>query len=306
MLKQVLEKSEYVITKGPQMINWNYSYKCNLNCKHCYSRTRKEKEASLEEKYKIADNIIRNDVFWVNLGGGEPIILKETVNMIKYLTDNHIYVSLSSNGTFIKERKAYELYKANLSGGSISLDHSIREKHNKVRGFNSSYDDAITAMKLLISFGIDVIISTTMTSENFDVLEDIIKIGVQLGCRGISLKRLKMSGNALINPDLELKPNQSSKLYENIAVWKERYPDFDIILNYGTDLIKNLDGGCPCGRTAVAITSNGTILPCVYNESNPLGNAIYDDLSELWNNEKLQYLRNNFTCLGRMLKKENN
>ncbi|MCB5954400.1 radical SAM protein [Enterococcus sp. CWB-B31] len=304
MSKLTLKKSKHVITQSPQMVNWNYSYKCNLNCKHCYSRTRNEKEATIEEKYKIADNIIKNDVFWVNLGGGEPIILNETVEMIKYLTDNDIYVSLSSNGTFIKEKKAYELYKANLSGGSISLDHSIREEHNRIRGFNSSYDDAITAMKLLISFGIDVIISTTMTSENYEVLEDIIKIGVDLGCRGISLKRLKMAGNALINPELELKPEQVAILYKNIFLWKEKYNEFDIILNYGTDLIKNLDGGCPCGRTAVAITSNGTILPCVYNESIPLGNAIHDDLSELWNNEKLTNLRNNFKCLGRMLAKE--
>ncbi|EGP5338614.1 TPA: radical SAM protein, partial [Enterococcus faecium] len=294
-------KKNYVITKGPQMVNWNYSYKCNLNCKHCYSRTRNEIEATLEEKYKIADNIIRNQVFWVNLGGGEPIILKETIDIIKYLTDNHIYVSLSSNGTFISEKKAYELYKANLSGGSISLDHSLKEKHNKNRGFDSSYDDAIRAIKLLVSFGIDVIISTTMTSANYDCLEDIIKIGINLGCKGISLKRLKMSGNALINPELELTIKQQKTLYENIFLWKQKYPEFDIILNYGTELIENIDGGCPCGRTAVAITSNGTILPCVYNESNALGNAIYDDLSEIWNSDYLQFLRNNFNCLGRMI-----
>lgn len=70
---------------GPLAINWNYSYKCPLNCTHCYSRDRDEIELSLGDKYRVAENIINNKVFLVNIGGGEPICSEGVFDIIYLL-----------------------------------------------------------------------------------------------------------------------------------------------------------------------------------------------------------------------------
>lgn len=291
--------SPYIITYSPQMINWNYSYICNLNCKHCYSRTRKSnKVATTSDKHKIVDNIIRNNVYWVNLGGGEPILENDIYEIISKMTSANIYVSLSTNGTYINETRVKKLSKSNLTRVSISLDNSDYKKHNSIRGYDESFQDVMNAISLFSKYKIPIMLSTTITTENFQDIENIIKLGIEKGCNSISLKRIKMTGNAAKNKYLELNETQVKQLYSNIIMLKKKYTDFDINFNYGKDNIVELDGGCSCGRTALAIMPNGDVIPCVYNDVLYLGNSINDDLSEIFHSPKLEYLRNNFKCLG--------
>lgn len=303
--EQGYEIIPYTITYAPQMINWNYSYICNLNCKHCYSRTRKSNNvASTSDKYKIVDNIIKNNIFWVNLGGGEPILEKDIYGIISKMAMNNIYVSLSTNGTFLNEEVVKKLAKSNLTMVSISLDHSNPAKHNANRGLDESYDDVMKAIELCRKYNIKVMISTTITTQNYNDIENIIKLAIKKDCNSISLKRIKMTGNAKENTYLELNETQVEELYKNIINLKEKYSELIINFNYGQEKISDIDGGCPCGRTALAIMPNGDVIPCVYNDTLYLGNAIKDDLSDIFHSEKLEYLRKNFKCLGRAMMEE--
>lgn len=299
------EPTPYIVTQAPQMINWNYSYICNLNCRHCYSRTRKSNEvAKTSDKLKIVDNIVRSNVFWVNLGGGEPILESDIYDIIRAMTSNNIYVSLSTNGTYIDESRARKLGEANLSQVSISLDNSDPEKHNAIRGYDNSFDYVMNAISLCRENDILVMLSTTITSENFEDIENIIKIGIEKGCKAISLKRIKMTGNAADNKYLELNDQQVEELYNIVISVKEKYPEFTIYFNYDEDNIIGLDGGCSCGKTSIAIMPNGDVIPCVYNDVMYLGNAINEDLAEIFHSPKLEYLRNHFKCLGKATLKE--
>ena len=299
------EPTPYTITYAPQMINWNYSYVCNLNCKHCYSRTRKSSNvASTADKYKIVDNIIKNNVYWVNLGGGEPILEKDIYEIIKKMADKNIHVSLSTNGTYLNEERVKKLANSNLTRVSISLDNSNPTKHNANRGFDESYNDVMKGIDLCRKYDIQVMISTTITTQNYRDIENIIKIGIEKDWCAISLKRIKMTGNAKENSYLELNEKQVEELYDRVIMLKNKYPDFTINFNYGQERISDLDGGCPCGRTALAIMPNGDVIPCVYNDVLYLGNAITDDLSDIFHSPKLEYLRDNFKCLGSALVRE--
>ncbi|MGL4849339.1 MAG: PqqD family peptide modification chaperone [Clostridium sp.] len=303
--KSGVEQKDYVITYAPQMINWNYSYICNLNCKHCYSRTRKSSNvAKIEDKMKIVKNIIENNIYWVNLGGGEPILESDIYEVINQLTQNKVYVSLSTNGKYMDTNTIKKLAKVNLNTISISLDNSNSKKHNDIRGYSDSYSHVMSAIDLCRENGISVTISTTITSENVDDIENIIKLAISKGCEAISLKRIKLTGNATDRSELELNKNQVEKLYMDIIKFKKMYKEIEMNFNYGEELIEGIDGGCACGRTSVAIMPNGDVIPCVYNDVMKLGNAIFDDLSDIFHSPKLEYLRENFKCLGKLGKKE--
>lgn len=292
----------FILTKAPWFINWNYTYKCNFNCEHCYSRTRDYDEVSYEDKVKIAENIIKNNVFQVNLGGGEPIMDSNCIEIIKMLTDNNIFVALSTNGWYIDFDMALALKNAGLNKVNISFDNVDEKIHDESRGKPGSFKKAEQAMKNLNEVGIPIAISTTITSKNFEYLEELIKFASERKCTYVDLKRLRIEGNAKERHDLELCENQKEKLYEQIVRWRKAYPELIISLTYGTDYVEGIDGGCPCGKTAAAILPNGDFAPCVYN-TYVLGNVLEEDISALWHCKELNYLRENFECLGMGMKK---
>lgn len=293
---------DYILLSAPMHVNWNFTYKCNFNCIHCYSRTRTDVlEANLNDKLKIAENLARNKVFNVNLGGGEPLLSDDCIPIIKYLSSKGTRVNLSTNGWKATESLAKKLKDSGLGGVAISIDHIDSSIHDSGRNMNGSLEEAYKAIEIYLNAGIDVYISTTITSRNFDCLEEIIKKGALLGVKGIDLKRLKTMGNAYERSDLELTSDQVDSLYNNIPIWKASYP---ILINlvYGTKRIPNIDAGCPCGKSSLAIMCNGDISPCVYNV-NTIGNAIIDDIHDIWcNSNELKYMREHFSCIG--LRKE--
>lgn len=294
---------DYILLRAPMHVNWNYTYKCNFNCLHCYSRTRTEyKELSLEEKIRIAKNLVENKVFNVNLGGGEPLLCNDCFEVIEYMSSRGINVNLSTNGWRTSDDVIAKLVAAGLSGVSISIDHIEPYIHDKIRNCQGSFVEACDSIKKYVKAGVKVYISTTITSENYDVLEDIITLGENLGVYGIDFKRLKTMGNAQKRNDLELNKEQTNKLYENIVSWKNDH-FVKINLVYGEERVEGVDAGCPCGKTSIAILSNGDISPCVYNTV-VIGNMLNDDLGYIWcNSEFLKNFRKNYKCMG-LIKEE--
>lgn len=294
---------DYILLKAPMHVNWNYTYKCNFNCLHCYSRTRTDyEELSIEEKIRIAQNLIKSKVFNVNLGGGEPLLCDDCFEVIKYLSSHGVNVNLSTNGWKTSDATIKKLLDVGLSGVSISIDHIAYDIHDEVRNREGSFEEACTSIKKYVKAGIKVYISTTITAKNYEVLEKIVELGEKLGVYGIDFKRLKTMGNAYKRSDLEIDEKQVEKLYNDIVLWKRKYP-IRINLVYGTERIEGVDAGCPCGKTSIAILCNGDISPCVYNTI-VIGNMLRDDLSDIWcHSSFLKNFRKDFKCMG--LLKEN-
>ncbi len=287
-----------LLLRSPMFVNWNYTYRCNFNCNHCYSRDRMDlEELSFRQKIIIADNLIRNKVFSVNLGGGEPLLCEDCYDIIKYLRTNNVNVNVSTNGWKISDECINLLKKMDLSGVSISLDNICPEKHDELRNKKGSFDEASDAIQRFANAGIFVHISTVITQDNFYSLKPLIDYSYKLGARGINFKRLKTMGNARNMSGKDLTSEQVRVLYEQIPIWKKEYPNV-ISMVYGPKCIPGLDSGCPCGKTALAIMCNGDISPCVYNIA-VVGNALVDDIHDVWvNSKELNYLRTHFECMG--------
>ena len=64
---------------APFLVVWNFTYKCNLNCKHCYSDagTILREELSTSEAIKVVDQIADFGVTSLAFSGGEPLMRKD-------------------------------------------------------------------------------------------------------------------------------------------------------------------------------------------------------------------------------------
>ncbi|RLI41211.1 hypothetical protein DRO69_11870, partial [Candidatus Bathyarchaeota archaeon] len=99
---------------GPFEIVWNFTYQCNLRCKHCYENAGniKRKELSTEEAKEVLD--ILSHISGIGLpalsfSGGEPLARKDFFELAAYARKRIGYVSIASNGTLITKDNAKKI-----------------------------------------------------------------------------------------------------------------------------------------------------------------------------------------------------
>ncbi len=139
---------------APICLTWELTYACNLACRHCLSSSgrRDPRELSTDEAKAVIDELERMQVFYVNIGGGEPTIRPDFWELLDYATEHHVGVKFSTNGVRITPEVAARLAASDYVDIQISLDGATAEVNDDVRG-EGSYATAVTAMENLAAAG---------------------------------------------------------------------------------------------------------------------------------------------------------
>ena len=70
---------------APICLTWELTYACNLACVHCLSSGRRDPgELSPAEARGIVDDMVALKVFYVNIGGGEPMLRPDFMDLVSY------------------------------------------------------------------------------------------------------------------------------------------------------------------------------------------------------------------------------
>ena len=141
---------------APICITWELTYACNLACVHCLSSSgrRDPRELSSAECRAVIDELERLQVFYVNIGGGEPTVRRDFWDLLDYATDHHVGVKFSTNGTRITPTVARRLAGSDYVDVQISLDGATAAVNDAVRG-EGSYEAARGAMANLAEAGFE-------------------------------------------------------------------------------------------------------------------------------------------------------
>nr|DAW28679.1 MAG TPA: putative Fe-S oxidoreductase [Caudoviricetes sp.] len=119
------------------IIDWRITAKCNSSCDYCYASAQLP-EMSVDGINKIIDSIIKSGCKAVCISGGEPLLNKNAISIIRQLHNSGISVYLSTNGTeYMKYRDELEKYISKLS---LPLD-GFDEENNKINGRKVFYSD---------------------------------------------------------------------------------------------------------------------------------------------------------------------
>lgn len=286
-----IEKTGY-IPASPIAIAWNFTYSCNMNCDHCYTRTEKGKELSHKEKMLALEKMLESKVLQINIGGGEPLLSPSFFHIARHAKKNGMDVALSSNGSLIDEKMAKKIADSGVDCVNISLDSTDPQKHDKFRNFPGAFKKAISAIKFLKKYKVKVKIVSVLSRLNFKETEKIVNLGIRLKVNEVIFKNYKPSGKGLINLDqYDLTPKEWKKLYTKLFRLKRSSP---VRINLGAEPIlvllektkrkkedQILFSGNPCGTLSLCIKPNGDITACVYVKV-IIGNIIKDDLLKIW------------------------
>ncbi|MGZ4708660.1 MAG: mycofactocin biosynthesis chaperone MftB, partial [Acidimicrobiales bacterium] len=109
---------------APICLTWEWTYACNLQCVHCLSSsgTRDPNELSTAEMKAIVDDLRRLGVFYVNIGGGEPMLRPDFFEVVEYCVSQGVGVKFSTNGGLLTAAKAERLAGMDYVDVQISLD----------------------------------------------------------------------------------------------------------------------------------------------------------------------------------------
>jgi mycofactocin radical SAM maturase len=252
---------------APICLTWELTYACNLACVHCLSSSgrRDPRELSTAECRAVIDELERMQVFYVNIGGGEPTVRKDFWELVDYATAHHVGVKFSTNGSRITPEIARKLAASDYVDVQISLDGATAEVNDRVRGAGS-YDTALRAMGHLADAGFTGFkLSVVVTRENAGQLDTFKAIADRFDAQ-LRLTRLRPSGRGADVWD-ELHPTaaQQRELYDWLTRNGEGVLTGDSFFHlsaYGEALPGlNL---CGAGRVVCLIDPIGDVYACPF------------------------------------------
>ena len=252
---------------APICLTWELTYACNLACVHCLSSSgrRDPAELSTAETMAVIDEMRALQVFYVNIGGGEPMIRPDFYDLVDYATSSGVGVKFSTNGSRIDADGARRLTAMDYTDIQISLDGADAATNDAVRG-DGSYATAIAAMDNLAEAGFGPFkISVVMTRQNIPQLDAFDALADRYGAE-LRLTRLRPAGRGA-DTWHELHPHheQQVELYH----WLLDHPgvltgDSFFHLNALGD--ENLPGLnlCGAGRVVCLIDPVGDVYACPF------------------------------------------
>jgi mycofactocin biosynthetic radical S-adenosylmethionine protein MftC len=252
---------------APICLTWELTYACNLACVHCLSSSgrRDPRELSTRECKAIIDELQRMQVFYVNVGGGEPTVRGDFWELLDYATAHDVGVKFSTNGSRITPAIAARLAASDYVDVQISLDGASAEINDRVRG-PGSYDTALRAMHALADAGFQGFkISVVVTRENVAQLDRFKAIADGFGAQ-LRITRLRPSGRgADVWDELHPTAQQQRELYAWLLKRGEEVLTGDSFFHlaaYG-DPLPGLNL-CGAGRVVCLIDPVGDVYACPF------------------------------------------
>lgn len=180
---------------APICLTWELTYACNLQCVHCLSSSgrRDPRELSTAAAKRVVDELSALRVFYVNIGGGEPMYRRDFFELVEYAIGSGIGVKFSTNGAFIDAAAARRLAALDYLDIQLSLDGADPATNDAVRG-EGSYDTVMRAIDNLAAadFG-PFKLSVVATRHNVAQLDRFKALADALGAQ-LRLTRLRPSG----------------------------------------------------------------------------------------------------------------
>jgi mycofactocin radical SAM maturase len=252
---------------APICLTWELTYACNLSCVHCLSSSgrRDPRELSTAEAKAVIDELERMQVFYVNIGGGEPTVRPDFWELVDYATAHHVGVKFSTNGVHIDAAVAQRLAGSDYVDVQISLDGATAEVNDAVRG-PGSFDTATRAMANLADAGFRGFkLSVVCTRQNIPQLDQFKEIADSFGAQ-LRLTRLRPSGRGADTwEELHPLPEQQRELYDWLVAHGEGVLTGDSFFHlsaYGESMPGlNL---CGAGRVVCLIDPVGDVYACPF------------------------------------------
>jgi len=123
------------------------TYRCDLACSMCDLPLRGDRgrELGTDGLKGVLDAMVDLGVLGVGITGGEPLLRKDLVEIVRHGTRRGLLVHVNTNGTLVTKDLARALGDAGLGSVNLSLDGPTAEVHDRLRGRAGSFERVLRA-----------------------------------------------------------------------------------------------------------------------------------------------------------------
>jgi len=251
--------------------------KCDKHCPYCHreGETNPSTVMTVEEIIRIVQTAISLGISRVKLTGGEPLLRKEIVeivrgiNGIQGLTD----LSMTTNGTYMKGL-AKDLKKAGLNRVNVSLPTLDPNVYNNLMG--GDLQDAIEGVKAAVEAGLHPVKLNMLVLKNVNdgEIEKMIQFAAQTGTilQLIELEPINLSKKYYARYHLSLDEIEQKlkKLASETRIRKYMQKRRVYVLpKVNVEVIRPIENTEFCANcTRIRVTSDGKLKPCLMRKDN--------------------------------------
>lgn len=249
---------------------------CDLNCLMCPRKYMKRKVGYMDfDLFKSIINQIKDYTNFVWLHNyGESIFHPKIEQFINYCAENNIKPGLSTNAAGLDEKKAVMLLNSMLDRIVLSIDGSVKETYQKLRGggdFDKTRSNILNFLKLKRKlnktgpFAEVQMIRIEETNREIDIFKKQWKdLADNVVIKDFSARAGQVEEISKIKRQEQLFFSRRKKRYPCMAFWR--------------------DG---------VVLWNGDVVPCCmdFDGKMILGNLNKEKLKDIWNSEKMIKIR---------------
>lgn len=261
-------------------VDFELTYLCNLDCKHCYNPTHHKSLELSTQKIKFITKEIKDVGFEeIHFNGGEPLLRKDIYKILNYSSDLSLKTLLETNAVLLTDPRK-------ITGENLIVRASIdgpEKIHNKIRKNKSKGNVYRTALKNLIKakeYGIKIQVTCSVNKINYNSLYKMVEDLYQNGLVDIRLRLSMPAGYALKHwNELEMTDKDLKYVY---TLSKKIFEDFPNV-NFDYSSIKR---NIPESEPKFFIEPRGLVKPYPFIESF-VGDLKKDSVEEIL--KKIQY-----------------
>ena len=215
---------------------------------------------NLKELIELVSNL--KNKYELELNGTEALTDLEYLKTFK-LAGQHF---LLSNGKVIVDNpKTIDVLKEN-DINSVSLIYNFDEQDQFAAIPVEKLNEIINKLQ---ENGIEVRLITTITSKNYNQIEEICKKSIDLGAKGIKFTNLVAQGKNFNLYNYLLNDEEKKQFFEQLSKVREEYDKDTLIIErcgtFGKNLcISKSNFKCICGREQVVLAPNNKLYPCIF------------------------------------------
>ena len=284
---------------------------CNMRCRHCYGRygiNAPSRELSGAEWINIIKELSRNNVFFVNISGGEPTLHPDFCEILTEINNEGMLYLLTTNGLFSEKTLNSIIQSKNCClGVKISLDGIDEESfcflRRDVNGkVNPKFLDVILSnITKLINANIPITIATCLHPKNIQKIAQMKDFIIKLKPVNWYISTISLSGSARDN-DIFISESVLSKKFW-ISLQKDckkvgttvSFVDMPSLIKSKTN--RSIYFNCPAARSFCEIYSDGTVSPCPLSRIHipendlPKENILNKSMKKIWNGKSFKKFR---------------
>ena len=203
---------------APICLTWELTYACNLACVHCLSSSgrRDPRELTTAEAKAVLDELHDLQVFYINIGGGEPMIRRDFFELVEYAIGRDVGVKFSTNGALHRRRRGragWRRWTTSTSRSPSTASTRGDQRRRARRGLATPWRRRAMDHLAAADFG-PFKISVVVTRHNVDQLDELRGAGRRATAPQLRVTRLRPSGRGADTwHDLHPTNDQQRRLY---------------------------------------------------------------------------------------------